>query len=438
MRGSQTASAHSPERDRETSAVHPLEFFLLVVSLLVFSEGILPRLLSSDATSDGSALLRYLWLPIYALAFAGIVWKARLVLQASIRLPFLMALLVLCAVSFTWSIDAGLTQRRSFAIIMTTAAGLFLGTRYSWKTMLRALAMVWLILALSSALTGLLVPDFGRDQTVHIGAWQGLFFEKNQLGGMMARAATVAAFLVLMDRKFRSVWMGLLIVCTLLVVLSTSITAILGLVIGLGAIGICALMKRGLATGLVTLWIGGLAAGVGIFVLVLVPDIVFQSLGRDMTLTGRTDIWITLIDYIQERPLLGYGYGAFWADGSDPGNWVRETLQWDAPTAHNSWIEVTLAMGFVGLGLLLADFVITVARALLSSVNTWVGVFALAFLAQFFLFSLSESASLQQNSIVWLIYVAIAAKLARRPKGIALITPARPLPPRRLGEPVSL
>ncbi|MEO1304872.1 MAG: O-antigen ligase [Pseudomonadota bacterium] len=438
MRGSQTVSAHSLERERETSAVHPLEFFLLVVSLMVFSEGILPRLLSSDATSDGSALLRYLWLPIYALAFAGIVWKARVVLQASIRLPFLMALLVLCAVSFTWSIDAGLTQRRSFAIIMTTAAGLFLGTRYSWKTMLRALAMVWLILALSSALTGLLVPDFGRDQTVHIGAWQGLFFEKNQLGGMMARAATVAAFLVLMDRKFRSVWMGLLIVCTLLVVLSTSITAILGLVIGLGAIGICALMKRGLATGLVTLWIGGLAAGVGIFVLVLVPDIVFESLGRDMTLTGRTDIWITLIDYIQERPVLGYGYGAFWADGSDPGNWVRETLQWDAPTAHNSWIEVTLALGFVGLGLLLADFVITVARALLSSVNTWVGVFALAFLAQFFLFSLSESASLQQNSIVWLIYVAIAAKLARRPKGIALIKPARSLPARRLGEPVSL
>lgn len=438
MRGSQTVSAHNPAGDRATNAVHPFEFILLIASLLVFSEGILPRLFSNDATSDGSVFLRYLWLPIYALVGAGIVWKAKLVLQASIRLPFLIALLALCAISFAWSIDAGLTQRRSFAIIMTTAAGLFLGTRYSWKTILRALAFVFLILAVTSFLTGLFVPGFGRDETIHVGAWQGLYFEKNQLGGAMARAATLAAFLVLMDQKFRGIWVGLFVVCTLLVVLSTSITAVLGLSVGLGVIAICALMKNGIATGLVTVWLSGLAAGLGLFLLVLAPDLVFQVLGRDMTLTGRTDIWIALIDYIQQRPLLGYGYGAFWADGSGPGDWVRETLQWDAPTAHNGWIEVTLALGFLGLVLLVADFVLTVARAVMSSFNTWVGIFALAFLAQFFLFSLSESASLEQNSIVWLIYVAIAVKLAVRPKGIAMVKPARSRPPLRSAASASL
>ena len=438
MQGSPTASSLNARATRDTDHVSGFEFALLVATLLVFSEGILPRLLSGDATSDGSALLRYLWLPIYAAAFAGIIWQARTVFQACLRLPFLMALIGVCAVSFIWSIDPSLTQRRSLAIVMTTVAGLYLGTRYSWQTMLRALALVWLILAVSSFFAGLFAPGFGRDQIVHIGAWQGTFFEKNQLGGVMARAAVFAAFLALMDKEFRWVWMTLLGLCGLLVLLSTSKTALLGLTLGLGVLGTCALMKRGMATGLLVVWLGVFAMGIGAATLILAPELVFQLLGRDMTLTGRTDIWITLLDYIQQRPLLGYGYGAFWAEGSFPGDWVRETLQWDAPTAHNGWMEVTLARGLVGLFFLMADFLMTVVRALFAAVNTWAGVFALAFLAQFFLFSLSESASLQQNSIVWLIYVAVAAKLALRPKGRAMIKPARRLWRVRSSSPASI
>ena len=208
MHGSPTALSLSPASAPETKPVSAVEFALLVAILLVFSEGILPRLLSGDATSDGSALLRYLWLPIYAVAFAGIIWQAKAVLQACLRLPFLMALIGVCAVSFAWSIDPSLTQRRSLAIVMTTVAGLYLGTRYSWRTMLRALALVWLILAIASFLAGLLVPSFGRDQIIHFGAWQGTFFEKNQLGGVMARAAVFAAYLAFMDKELRWICMA--------------------------------------------------------------------------------------------------------------------------------------------------------------------------------------------------------------------------------------
>ena len=81
MPGSLTASAYSPQAPATEQPVHRAEFLLLIGILLVFSEGILPRLLSGDATADGSALLRYLWLPIYAVIFAGIVWKVREVAQ---------------------------------------------------------------------------------------------------------------------------------------------------------------------------------------------------------------------------------------------------------------------------------------------------------------------------------------------------------------------
>ena len=426
MHGSLTASAYSPQAPATEQPVHRAEFLLLIGILLVFSEGILPRLLSGDATADGSALLRYLWLPIYAVIFAGIVWKVREVAQTCVRLPFLMGLLAVCAVSFAWSIDPGLTQRRSLAIVMTTAAGLYIGSSYSWRTLLRALAITWFVIAATSFLAALAVPSFGRDFEIHGGAWKGLFFEKNQLGAHMARAALFGAFLLIMDRPYRRYWAVLTGLSLQLVLLSTSKTSLLGLLIGFGILSAAAIMKRGMVFGLVMAWLGVVFSAVGACVLIFAPEFIVTVLGRDLTLTGRTDIWVVLFDFISERPLLGYGYGAFWDDGSNPGNWVREMLEWDAPTAHNGWFEVTLALGLIGLALLALDFLLTIWRAACASINTWTGVFALAFCAQFFLFNLSESASLQQNSIVWLIYVALAAKLAQRPRGRIFIRPAQP------------
>lgn len=401
------------------------EFFLVIAVLLVFSEGILLRLFPGGEEEDGSPFLRLLWLPIYGIVFLGLIWKALDIARLCLRLPFLMILIAICAVSFTWSIEPGLTQRRSLAIIMTTATGLYIGTRYDWQTLLRALGLAWFIVAIAAFLTGALNPSFGRVQEVHIGAWQGLYFEKNQLGGSMALAATFAGFLAIMDQTYPKFWIGFLGLTVLLVLLSTSKTALLGLLLGLGILGVCALMKRGIATGLIMLWLGVIFIGLFASVLIFMPEIVFELLGRDMTLTGRTDIWIALVDYIQQRPLFGYGYGVFWSPESGPGNWVRETLEWDAPTAHNGWLEVALSLGLVGLAFLALDFAMTVWRAIIASINTWVGVFALGFLAQFFLFSLSESSSLQQNSIVWVIYVAIATKLAARPKRLSVTRPAQ-------------
>ena len=414
----QIASPHNQSRSASEHAVSRIELALAFLILIVFSEGILPRLVSNEELAEGSPFLRYVWLPLYAAIFVGLVWKFQSIAQACLRLPFLMALLAVCAFSFLWSIDPGLSQRRSLAIIMTSAGGLYLGTRYNWQTMLRLLGLLWLVVGVTSFITALALPEFGRSQDIHTGAWMGLYYEKNQLGGHMARAAIFSVFLSLMDRRFRMVWAAMAVLSAALVLLSTSKTALLGLLLGLGVLAVGAWMKRGIRTSLATIWIGVISVSALAGLFLIAPDLVFDLLGRDASLTGRTDIWVTLVDYIEQRPLLGYGYGAFWAPESDPGNWVRETLQWEAPTAHNGWLEVAVGLGLIGLFLLTLDFMMTITRAILASVGTWTGVFALAFCVQFFLFSLSESASLQQNSIVWLIYVALAAKLTQRPKGL--------------------
>jgi hypothetical protein len=41
------------------------------------------------------------------------------------------------------------------------------------------------------------------------------------------------------------------------------------------------------------------------------PGWVLDLLGKDQTLTGRTDLWPLVIDSIAERPMLDWGYRAF-------------------------------------------------------------------------------------------------------------------------------
>ncbi len=83
-------------------------------------------------------------------------------------------------------------------------------------------------------------------------------------------------------------------------------------------------------------------------------ELVVQVLGRDMTLTGRTDIWA---DVLTEpiNPFLGAGYQSFWMGP------VVERLH--LTQAHNGYLETYLNGGFIGLCLLLG-FILSAARAL--------------------------------------------------------------------------
>ena len=67
------------------------------------------------------------------------------------------------------------------------------------------------------------------------------------------------------------------------------------------------------ATVLVPLLItGGLLVAAGLVWLWAHADVVTADVGKDATLTGRTDLWNVAITMIARRPWLGYGYGGFW------------------------------------------------------------------------------------------------------------------------------
>lgn len=392
--------------------LRPLEFLFAGVVLFLLSQGLLGPLLAADGDPDSSALLRTMWLPVYALTLLWLASSPARTLDLMWRVPIVLMLSVLCLVSFVWSVDSGLTQRRGFALVMTTLIGIALAARFDWDELIPLIAAVFAVIGVLSAAIAVAYPAMGVHFDVHAGAWRGIFWEKNTLGAMMAfgTAAAIAASACQPGRRW--MWRGLALFMAAMVLMSTSKTALLALLLALSGCGAIYLVRRGFGFAALILCGGGLVVFVGALILAVAPVAVIEALGRDATLTGRTDIWIILAEQVEDRPWTGFGYGAFWSGEYGPAFWVRQRTQWEVPTAHNGWLELVLAVGIPGVALMAISLVASLFRAVGRLFRGPEAYWAIVFLVLMTLISISESNLVQRNAISWVLFVATAARLA--------------------------
>jgi exopolysaccharide production protein ExoQ len=76
---------------------------------------------------------------------------------------------------------------------------------------------------------------------------------------------------------------------------------------------------------------------------------ILSTVGRDATLTGRTDIW-DLALLLAGNPLVGTGYESYWLGKRLDTFW--RLVWWHPQEAHNGYLEMFLQLGWVGVGLL--------------------------------------------------------------------------------------
>jgi len=93
------------------------------------------------------------------------------------------------------------------------------------------------------------------------------------------------------------------------------------------------------------------ASVVGVSALVLFGGAasILQAIGRNPTLTGRTEVWHIVLQFA-ENPFYGTGYESFWLGHRlvDIGNLTSRGIQ----EAHNGYLEIYLNLGWIGIGLL--------------------------------------------------------------------------------------
>jgi exopolysaccharide production protein ExoQ len=345
---------------------------------------------------------------VYAGALLLAARRPREIARAALRNPLIPALVVLAAASYLWSEAPGLTLKRAAALAATTLFGAWLAARFSRRELLGIVAAVLGAAAVASLALGALAPGIGRSAAFD-GAWLGVFGHKNGMGKAMVLAALVLLVRGRDASPGRRMRIALLLVTGALVVLSRSTSAL----VALAAVVVLVPLLRALAARNVLVLLAApvavcaaavLAGGTGLGL-----ASVAGALGKDTTLTGRTELWTAVLASIDKRSGLGYGFGAFWHTAEESES-VFASVGWGAWHAHNAFLDAWLNLGVLGLALLIAAIGwagVRAARELRGSAAPD-AIWPLAFVAFTVMTNLTESRLLDAGTLYWALFVAVA------------------------------
>ncbi len=392
----------------------------VVLTLFFSTAALIPVLLDTEEASGQPVdpLTPILFSSIYAVTLLLIVVRRKSFMRVATKEIFIWLLVGLAMASVYWTFAPELTPRRSLLLLGSTIFAVYVSARYSLREQLEFLAWTFGIIVVLSFVFAIAVPSYGlmtfQEGGVHAGAWRGIMMHKNILGRMMCLSSIVFLLLATGEstsnrKSSRIFWAGF-VLSVALIILSTSKSAI---VVCVTMTTILPLYKalRGKYTTLVPILISVVLVGSGAATLLLDNlEVIAGALGKDLTLTGRTDIWAVMLELISQRPLFGYGYNGFWMGwDSEASAYVWRTLEWECPYAHNGFMDLLAELGGSGLGLFLISFAIATFKAisLVRKTKTVEGLWPLLYLTYLILYNITESSLLSSNSIYWIVYVSV-------------------------------
>ncbi len=389
---------------------------------------------------DIGPLARASWFPTYLALMGLIALNIRKFLSACLKFWPLLILWGLTIASISGSIDPDMTQRRVIALSFTFMFGFYLAIRAPLLDTLKIVGWAWATICVLNLLIIFGVPQAGIHSELHHGAWRGYLIEKNHLGGEMARANLLFLALIFLDGrtekgKRKNIWWIGLGLSWLLILGSTSKTALIATTLPYIGVLFYQIAIRTPVLGLIAFWVGISLTGIAFSILTFFPEAVVALIGKDLTFTGRTDIWAIVIELINQNPLSGFGYGAFWVTENGPVSYIVDRLQWEVPTAHNSWLEIGLDLGYPGLILIICVTLFALLKAGVLATGKH-GPFLFLFVIQMVMFSLSESLLMLQNThasalfFFYISYILVAKRVSPESETPQLSAPYWAQPPR--------
>ena len=341
----------------------------------------------------------------------GINWRHPLVW-------FAVAYVAWCGASILWSVDSTQTIRKLAILGLTLIGAYGAATRFDLDDLL-AIMLIGLtgfigLGVLAELGLGTFRPwrsDYRFAGTCH----------PNDQAVQCALLSLAAASAVWLKRNHP--WLRWLLISggLLGLALTKSRTTLLALIVtaALAAVLSAKGMQRWLvmSAGVGVLCLGGIVAN---FISVADVQQTFNvaSMGRTehvSSLTGRVPLWNELGKAVEKRPLVGYGYGAFWGEK----NVLKYSsiFAWHIPHAHNGYLDLVLATGIVGAFLYVAWVVATgcVAGARFESQRDAANLFVVSLLAFSLVHSIAESKFPGAGVVAFYLTMAMAAVAIRDP-----------------------
>lgn len=291
------------------------------------------------------------------------------------------------------------------------------------KTLIRRCAYVLIPL---SILCIKYYPHVGRSYNIWTGevSWAGITSGKNQLGNLCLVCILFFTWDLLaqwynrrvVTTEKREYFLAILLLCMMwwLLIRADSATSLACLVFGLSVLLVTGIPSFRRNTRLIEAFLLIVCFfGVAFQLSFDITQNIISGLGRDSTLTGRTELWNDVINMVK-HPVIGEGYESFWLGERMAELWQKHW--WHPNQAHSGYVETYLNLGLIGLGLL-TGIVFASYRNIRRSLTTdfEYGKIRIVFLLTTLLYNVTEAA-FKELHLMWFVFLLVSMDLPRRRK----------------------
>lgn len=374
----------------------------------------IPRRLIVNPNENSVMAVTFVSLSVFILAYSHILGSFTILIFFALWLPLpligparasriagpvllLLLLPVFACVSALWSDFPYLSLRAGLQYLSLGVCAAIAATYISVRSMAWGLMLGCHAVNLWSLVSGYTVYDyFGYSY-----AFAGLFPSKNTFGFFASLGVLSTCVAVLLSMRHRLAQVIALAAAPLFIYAlmisesATSLVSLMGAMAALAAALVVQRLSRAFRMGLMLAPLVALPA-IAIIASIMEADDFASLMGRDTTLTGRTDLWLAGLSVFSDAPILGVGYQAFW----QPGVPLAEQLWRDFYILntvgfhfHNTYIGVLADLGIMGM----AFFLLPLGSALIGAIrqihrgdDNRVGAIGLSFVILLLIRSIAE------------------------------------------------
>jgi len=340
----------------------PLPDFFLVFSMLFLS--------------NASVLLNVLWLFPGIVEFEFVAWLILTVIllwnmnnESSLQIFFatlkknwtIFPFVIFSGISIFWSVYWEISFYRWSILCFTIIAGAYIGLKYDIKGIVKLLSAFGVFVLFASTLLVVFAPRIGVMNYYTIqGAWKGIYWHKGHMGLIAAFINILLLINILYSSQTKQkylIFFVLIYIFSLFFVYKTDSVAAYITTIFLHGVILLALILLRFRNKIHRLHYLLFFTAVLSASLILYNNIdhFLGVFNRNTSLTGRIPMWTHLFDnYFSKRPVLGYGFNAFWYIESHRAA-LQNAAGYPDPIviADNGFIDILINTGYVGIILFL-------------------------------------------------------------------------------------
>jgi exopolysaccharide production protein ExoQ len=361
---------------------------------------------------------------LFFTAIIAMLPKLKTVMGIIMKEKIFTIFIIFALISILWSDYTFISFKRWFQYFTAYLVALSVMAHVDFsEVLLKRIRFLFYIYLIASMVSILIIPG-AKD---FYGIWRGIAPSKNHLGQGSLLGGLVIFYTIVTSRGTKRITATLMFVLALILMVGSESMTTLSTFLFICFLGTVFYLDKyfsKLSIGrFISAFIIFCGAAFFLTVLFLAPDLLAAlagSAGRDLSFTGRTDLWSDILTGFSNHWLLGVGFQGFWIVENPTLLALYEIYVWLPNQAHNGYVDILNEVGVVGFILFLLiifNYFRGVVKLKLPHYWKW---FAIAAIIINFQESTFIRAQVASGVMFMVAYVALFADLYKKDRNIRM------------------